>query len=240
MLVALVAMVGVSIDAEAQTVRRFDDAGDGSQSQIYIPGMPVPQPAAAPAAGDAASSQPGGDAEASDEGSYQISLYGTRGRRARASELAARPADELYRGVIPGTRDEMAHLADARRAGAQTGSPNQLTWIGFLPEASRTRVFFQSPRPMRYQVQRGAGEQPQVVLTFENAEIPTRNFSRFIDASFFKRAVTRIDARELSGGGVEVTIDLREEVNPQVSTDGEYLYLDFPHQTSRSTQARAN
>src|SRR5690554_5522781 len=91
MIAATLAMImGASVDAEAQTVKRYDDAGDGSQSQMYIPGMPVPQPTAAPAAGN-------GEAAASEEGenvgSYQISMYGTRSenqRRARTSEIVNR------------------------------------------------------------------------------------------------------------------------------------------------------
>lgn len=242
MIAATLAMTAASVDAQAQTIKRYDDAGDGSQSQIYIPGMPVPQPAQPASGGEG-----GGEAqeEAGEEGegagSYQISLYGTRSenvRRAEAAQMANRPAGELYRGVIPGTRDELPHLSDARREGARSDRPNQLTWVGFQPQQARTRVFFQSPRPMRYRVNRGVGESPSVVLVFENAEIPARNFSRFIDASYFGRAVTRIDAREV-GGDVEVTIALREQVEPQVNTQGEYLYVDFPYQGSESKQASA-
>ncbi|TXC78084.1 hypothetical protein FRC91_04970 [Bradymonadales bacterium TMQ1] len=237
MIAAALALSAASVDAQAQTIKRYDDAGDGSQSQIYIPGMPVPQPARPASGGEGGGeTQEEAGEEGAGEGSYQISLYGTRSdamRRAETAQLANRPIGELYRGVIPGTRDELPHLSDARREGARADRPNQLTWVGFQPEASRTRVFFQSPRPMRYRVNRGVGESPSLVLVFEHAEISTRNFSRFIDASYFGRAVTRIDAREV-GGDVEVTILLREQVEPQVNAQGEYLYVDFPHQGSES------
>lgn len=239
MIAATLAIAGVSVDAQAQTIKRYDDAGDGSQSQIYIPGMPVPQPAQ-PASGGGEAQEEASE-EGEDVGSYQISMYGTRSqnmRRAETAQLANRPVGELYRGVIPGTRDELPHLSDARREGARADRPNQLTWVGFQPEETRTRVFFQSPRPMRYRVNQGMGEQPSLVLIFEDAEIPTRNFSRFVDASYFGRAVTRIDAREV-GSDVEVTLQLREQVEPKVSTEGEYLYVDFPYQPSESAQASA-
>ena len=37
--------------------------------------------------------------------------------------------DELYKGMIPGKRDDVEHIT---RKAAKTAAPNKLTWIGFL------------------------------------------------------------------------------------------------------------
>lgn len=214
-------------DAEAQTIRNYSDSGT-TNVQVVAPGQPVPQQQAAPAAEEGEAR--GEEGASAPVGSYRISLHGQAGTRQQQEErqrILGLEADELYRGVIPGTRDEVAHMRRAREDGARTERPNPLTWIGFQPEADRTRVFFQSPRPMQYSIQR---ETDGLVVVFENARIPDRNFSRFIDASYFGRTVSRIEAAQGSGQTVRVKLQLRESVEPTVRVEGEYLFLEFPHQ----------
>ncbi len=226
-----------SASADAQRVRTFDDqaGASGQEASVHIPGAPAPQQSGQE---PQVIQQDDGDGESSDEtvdaGSYQISLHGQqpqRHRQAQRSELLSKEHTELYRGIIPGKRDEVAHMRWAQQRGAAANLPNPITWVGFQPEENRTRVFFQSPRPMQYQLQESA-EANELVVIFSNAHIPSRNFSRFIDASHFGRVVERIEASEERGKRVKITLQMRERVEPNITTDGGYLYLDFPHQSS--------
>ncbi len=221
-----------SASADAQRVRTFDDQVDTEGQQgVAIPGAPAPQPqpaepAPAPTGDDAAGGEDGED-EAS-MGSYQISIYG-QGQRGASGIDAGRLQDpmQLYQGIIPGKRDFVSHLESARKQGEASGAPNQITWVGFQPDENRTRIFFQTPRPASYQV-REAFAEGQIIVTFENARIAERNFSRFIDTSHFDRVVQRIETQETRGGNVQVTLTVSDNVEPSISTEGDYLYLDFP------------
>ncbi len=226
------AMTLAAATSEAQTVRTYGDDGGGTTSgaQVHVPGAPVPQQQAqeSPAPRE-------GDGESSDDrpvGSYNIRMYGTAGaqaRQERTREVLARDHTELYRGIIPGKRDDIPHLERAKKDGERTDRPNPLTWVGFQPEETRTRIFFQSPRTMQYRLQESR-EGDNLIVIFDNASISTRNFSRFIDTSYFDRSIQRIEAAETRDGNVRVTLTMRDDVRPSVSTDGQYLYVDFPHQ----------
>lgn len=213
--------------ADAQTIRTFGDVDSGGTTVRYA-GAPQPA-AAAPSAAEAATEPAADGARSEQVGSYQIGLYGannSRSPKAQQSEVFRREPAELYQGIIPGVRDALPHLT---RSAHQVGSATPLTWVGFQAEETRTRVFFQSPRPLNYQV-RKAQDGRDLIVVFENTRITERNFSRFIDASFFDRAVRRIEASEKRGGIVEVRLTMNEDVSPKVSVEGEYLYLDFAHQ----------
>ncbi|MFU8807329.1 MAG: AMIN domain-containing protein, partial [Bradymonadaceae bacterium] len=134
---------------------------------------------------------------------------------------------ELYRGIIPGQRDLLPHLEQAKAQGQSSSRPNQLTWIGFLPEENRTRVFFQGARAPQHEMQRSNDGQ-SLTITFRNARLPKSNFSRFIDTSFFERSVTRIETKA-QRGDVIVTISLKSGAQPTVNREGDYLFFDFPH-----------
>ncbi len=233
-----------STTADAQRIQRFDDSGgDSGESAVHLPGAPAPEPVEQEVQ---YVDPPGEESESDGEGdetvgSYRISVHGegaAPGQRQRgsSSELLSRDHTELYRGVIPGKRDDVEHLRGVKEDGKSSARPNPVTWVGFQPDSERTRVFFQSPRPVQYQLQE-AFEEGELVVIFDNATIPERNFSRFIDASHFDRAVKRIEAEETRDGNVKVTLTMRENVEPSISTDGEYLYLDFPHTSGSRAQA---
>lgn len=218
--VCLASALLLSVDVEAQRIRNFSGQTDGTTS-----GAAVQTQSSSASTGEASAGD--GQAAGSDSevvGSYRIGIYGRHDeQRARErQQLASLDPSELYRGVIPGKRDAVDHIR------SQPNGANPLTWVGFQPEESRTRVFFQSPRPLQYRVNRDA-ESGDLLVVFSNARITERNFSRLIDTSYFNRNVTRIEARERRDRSVEVRISLRENVEPSVSTDGQYLYLDFPH-----------
>ncbi len=226
-----------AFDAEAQRVRTFGDDGDGGQSsQVVVPGAPAPEQE--PQEPQIIQQEPA--PEESDEGdapptSHSIRMHSptSQGAQSAAPELLSAEHTELYRGIIPGKRNEVEHLSEIKKRGSADRSPNPITWVGFQPEDDRTRVFFQAPRPVQYQVQ-GAPRDGELVVIFENAEIPKANFSRFIDTSFFNRAVTRIETTETRDGNVKVTLKMRRNLEPEISTDGEYLFFDFPHRAGDS------
>lgn len=134
-------------------------------------------------------------------------------------------ADLVYTGVIPGARDSLPHISRTQRHGAD-GRRNTLTWIGFQPLEGTTRVFIQTGRPAQYQVV----ESPDgltLTVRLRDTTIELSNFRRWIDASYFGRAVSRIDAARGGDGVTEVTIDLSRTAAYTVEGAGEYLYVDF-------------
>lgn len=190
-------------------------------------------PAASPGAGAAPAAGAAGQTAAASPESYVVKIYD--GGKASAPAQAAPEVDtpkewpKMYRGIIPGQRDEISHLRDARRSGTAARKPNQLTWVGFVPGDNTTRVFVQGARTPEFNVVR---EGNALIVTISNARIPTRNFSRSIDASFFERAVQRIETRQTKRD-VQVRIELREGQDPTISGENGYVYFDFPYSAPR-------
>ncbi|MBA2663013.1 MAG: AMIN domain-containing protein [Bradymonadaceae bacterium] len=232
-----------TIDAAAQKIHTYSDNGTNtsvSTTSTHIPGAPVPSRPATQASGEGEAARPAGEqGEAGEWSYYEVSLQGG-GQRPQSADALARilglEQKELYRGVIPGKRDRPAHLERAHIAGQKTADPNQLTWIGFVPEEKRTRVFLQAARTPQYQIGR-SDDGLKITVTLENTRLPQKNFSRFIDTSFFKRGVTRIETAQQRGGSVQVTIQLDARQEPTVTRDGDYIYLDFPHTPSSSSSS---
>lgn len=232
------ALTFATATADGQRIQRFDDEAGGSPEEgVSVPGAPAPaQPEPQTQQVAPPDDQDGGedDGEEGPTGSFRISIHGEDGSSSASrpgsadpSEFADRDNTELYRGIIPGERDEVEHLRQVKEDGESSRGPNPITWVGFQPDTDRTRVFFQAPRAVQYQLEERF-EDNELVLVFQNARISDRNFSRFIDASHFGRVVERIEAVE-DGGNVNVTLTVSDDVEPSISTDGEYLYLDFPH-----------
>ncbi len=215
----------VSPAVMAQTIHTYGETEAASPAPVMESQAPQP------GAGEAARPE-GSDDAVMDY--YQVSTYnaqpssraGARPNEALLKILSLDPK-ELYRGVIPGPRDRPQHLERAHVSGQNTSSPNQLTWIGFAPEKTRTRVFLQSARIPDYEIARSE-DGKKFTITFANTQLPERNFSRQIDTSFFKRPVQRINAGQ-SKGSVQVTIQLDKGQEPTIIRDGAYLFIDFPH-----------
>lgn len=223
---ALVAVLTLlSADAFAQKVRRFDSGNSNNSSAnanantsgatnttAWYPGMPVPTNNS----GEQAAATKTADGT-KVSGSY-VTTFNKAYQRKRGLALNL-PQEKLYRGIIPGTRDDMPHL---QRAKAQSG--NKVTWIGFQPKAEGgSRVFIQTSASPSYNVD----DSGQIVtVTLSDTGIPLRNFSRFIDTTFFKANVLRIESKQISSDTV-VTITLREGARPSVDSSGNYVYLDF-------------
>lgn len=136
--------------------------------------------------------------------------------------------DELYKGMIPGKRDDVAHIT---AKAAKTSAPNKLTWVGFIPEKRRTRIFFQFADAPVYDQSIASDK---IVLTFSNTKAIEKNFMRVIDARFYKRVVKRIETKRRRGKKIVVTLFLREAAEPQFDASGNYLYVDFAHTPEKS------
>lgn len=135
---------------------------------------------------------------------------------------------ELYSGVIPGKRDEVEHISKAVEKGKKEATPGQLTWIGFLPEKTRTRVFLQTPGVENYEATRSE-DRKTLTITLPQTKISTRNVTRPVDTSAYKRKVTNIQAKRKRGKTVHVHLSVEASSEPQISRIGEFIYIDFSH-----------
>ena len=138
-------------------------------------------------------------------------------------EDLTKPQEEIYRGIIPGKRDDLAHVDHKK----PSSKKNLITWIGFVPEKTRTRVFLQVNDELNYS-ESTSDDGSQIILTFENTKVENYNLMRFIDASHFDRSVKRIDASR-KGKTVTVTITVTPGSSPNISRKNNYIYLDFPY-----------
>lgn len=129
--------------------------------------------------------------------------------------------EKIYTGIIPGKRDALPHLSDKAR------KHHVLTWIGFVPEKTRTRVFFQASEGTDYAMDRSE-DGSQIILTFDDTRVENYNLMRFIDASHFGRDVKRIDVKR-KRKVVTVTVTVVPGAQPNASRKNGYIYLDFAH-----------
>jgi len=223
--------------AFAQKIRSYTDSAEsqyGTDGGVSIPGGP--RAAAAPAADPAAPPVEGAEGDESSQYSEVVRFQGGRSANVPASQLDLKP-EEMYRGVIPGTRDSVEQFEKNQK---QTG-PNQLTWVGFQPRDASTRVFFQTTREPNYTM---STEGSTIIVTFFDTKLAAKNNGRFIDTSFFNRNVTRIESKK-KGKNVEVRISMKEAERPQVNATDRFVYFEFAPEkkqtetTSKSPSARA-
>lgn len=229
--------------ASAQTIRKYGDSDSGSTSgsqsssgnssgRAWYPGMPAPQQSSGGGEQQAAPQQAadqGAEGEEQAVTSHRITIFSGKKNGANSPRTTLDlTLDQLYRGVIPGTRDKVAHLSRASESGADANKPNMLTWLGFRPTDKHTRVFFQTARKADYHIRRKQ-DPPVVEIIIKNTQISASNFSRFIDTSYFKRNVKRVEAKKTDSTTVELTIELDKFEQPTVRQEGNYVYLDFPH-----------
>jgi hypothetical protein len=241
--------VAFASPAFAQTIRTYGDtdsnSGGGQSSsasgggQAWYPGMAAPQQAsddqqqAAPqkqqAAGAGGEHGEAGQGEQQATASHRITIFsGAKNSKNSPRTTLDLAVDKLYRGVIPGTRDQVAHLSRAQKSGANQSKTNQLTWLGFRPTDSQTRIFFQTARKADYHIRRKQTP-PVIEIVVKNTKISAKNFSRFIDTSFFDRNVKRVEAKKVDSSTVEIAIELKTFEQPTVRQEGSYVYLDFPY-----------
>jgi hypothetical protein len=241
---ALFCTVAFLSTAEAQKIRSYGDTESGSTSgsstgssgggsaQGWYPGMPVEQQSNDSQQANTQqkeSGEAGEEGEEGDEGigpSHRITMFTGKKNSGPRTTLDL-TLDKLYRGIIPGTRDEVEHLS--RLAEESDSATNQLTWLGFHPTDEHTRVFFQTSKQADYDIKRRQTP-PVIEIELNNAQISSKNFSRFIDTSFFNRNVKRVEAKRSGKDKVTIVIELESFEQPSVRRDGKYVYLDFPYQ----------
>ncbi len=238
----------------AQEIRQYGnqggDSGGGGESSgdaeggTYYPGQPQPETEQTSSEGrESASGEESNEGDSESAGSYRIRLHGEddseddeqNDDNTSAEAPVDKPPSELYGGVIPGARDEVEHLKDDESS--ESSKPNRLTWLGFKPERDRTRIFLQTSRTPEYDVTEE--DDGTIVVALEDTNIAARNFSRTIDASYFNRNVRTIRARP-RGERVRIEIDMQESESPSISTEGQYLYLDFARDSEETSPQQAN
>jgi hypothetical protein len=207
-----------------------------------MPGMPIPSRGGD---GSARGADPGGRQQGSEQRRSRKGSQASEAVVFRGSELPKRerddkprvtlelPEEKMYSGIIPGKRDKVEHLEKFYRD--KNGRANRIVWVGFIPEQTRTRIFFQTTQSADYDWSTVTEEDGsrEIVLTFEKTRPSRYNFVRHIDASEYERSVERIDARK-KGGTVVYTIRLGEDApTPKVSSEGKFLFFDFPHTSKR-------
>ena len=209
---------GAQAEAQYGNQQGSTSVSTGANTNTQAP--TVSTPATAQAQGEPAAQGEGAD-QAVDTTSY-VTVFKPGG--ASAPLPVDLTPDKMYRGVIPGTRDEVDHLVEAREKSSTRRNRNQVTWVGFQANESSTRVFFQTGRESSYDLGQDGGS---ITVTFNDTRLAARNFGRFIDTSFFKRNVTRVDVKQVNKTTVVATIQLRQFEQPDVDRNGNYLYLDF-------------
>jgi len=117
--------------------------------------------------------------------------------------------------------DESAPLRRQRPAGGRS----LMTFVGFIPQPSGSRVFVRTSGPVRYSVTQGGDK--TVVLELENARINVHNNTRPLDTSQFDSPVERIEPHQAAGQTVRVQIRLRDAVPYQAKQEGNEVFLDF-------------
>lgn len=230
-------ILGVASPAMAQKIHTYGQASQGTAGTT--------QGAAVQTTG-AQSAPTGASADAADTTAEEAGEYSGEVRMSAASRfdhLGARQTldltlDKLYRGVIPGMRDTVAHLSKAHAKGQNQANRNELTWLGFEPTDDYTRVFFQTARKADYNILRKQNP-AQIEVTLTNTEIAARNFGRFIDTRFFGRNVKRVEATQLDPSTLKIIIELETFAQPTVRESGNYIYLDFPNDAAPAAEAQS-
>ncbi len=127
-LLASAFILACSINANAQEIRRYDDAGSGKKAATTTSAADAGEPA-----------------------DFVTTFNGAVKKKRGKIDLAP---DKLYRGIIPGTRDLMPHVEAAKRS----TRTNTLTWVGFQPKNDGSaRIFLQTASSAVYS-QSGEGK----------------------------------------------------------------------------------
>lgn len=197
---SLIIALLLTTTATAQEIRRFDDAGRTTTTTSKL------------------QSTHAGETKKEGKADNFVTVFNSNFRKQRG--IVNLPPEKLYRGIIPGTRDSMPHVEHAK----QNNATNTLTWVGFQPNKDGSaRIFIQTASNADYEK---SSDGTHVQITLSATTIPLRNFSRFIDTSFFGNNVQRIESKQV-GDDVIITISLKESASPSIQKDGNYLYLSF-------------
>ncbi len=200
-----------------------------SAQSVWDSGVSAPANAPAELAAPVQGPQTGASAlpqeEAGEDGEAPFSNNRMEGLQAAAAEQGWFYGSEIYRGVTPNEVDTLPHISSSQHRG-ETGN-NTLTWVGFQPFETYTRVFLQTGRPAQYQV-RESPDGLTITIRLRDTSVDFTNFYRWIDTSHFGRPVNMIDTARSDDGVTEVTIDLSRFAEYSIVAEGGYLFIDFP------------
>lgn len=131
--------------------------------------------------------------------------------------------DQLYNGLIPGTRDEGARLPSL-----QGGA---LTWFGLqLDNPTRTRVAFRLTDGTQSAGHRAADG--SYVITIRNTSLQLHRLHRQLDARHFNRRVRSISVVS-RGNDIEVRIVHTGSEAPTMRRADGFLFVDFAERIAR-------
>ncbi len=221
---SIAAVAALLLALPAQAGDNPSDYAVGSASSPASGGNATPNPTA----NDSGKKSDGGGGDG-DRGSVisSVRMAGTSGASKEWHGLDM-PHQKLYRGVIPNVRNTTTQFDGARRR-ASKSKFDRLTWLGFQSLEDKTRVFIQTTRTPSYRVERGETE-GELVVVLQDTLPSFTNFARPIDTRFFPRSVAYIWSRRGKKGRskeVRVSIQLRRKVEFQVTSAGNYVYVDL-------------
>ena len=140
------------------------------------------------------------------------------------------PQQALYTGIIPNVRDSLPHLRNNPLLWQNTRRNrfrrNRLTWVGFQRQPQFTRVFIQTGRPTTYSVSRSV-DGVSLYITLDDTINTVSNFRRNVDTRWYPRSISGIRARRVRGRKVRIEIDTRIAAEYNISSEGNYIYVDF-------------
>lgn len=206
----------------------------GSTGIGYIPGMPLPAQAAPSEAPSAAQPAPGGARHGRSDGKIAaVKVAGQqKGAKQAKNEAPVPPpmpkpeaAQDSYRGVTPPTR----MVPENQNTFTKT-SGNQLSWIGFMPEAQTHRIFIQTTSPTTFD--RVATGPDRVEILVKDTKLAVSNNKRELEMKYFKTPFSKAYAKP-AGRHVKVIVELREPVKVDVRQQENLINIFVPVSSSK-------
>lgn len=200
----------------------------GSTGIGYIPGMPLPAQAAPSEAPSAAQPASGARHGRSDGKITAVKVAGQQKNAKQVPNEAPAPApmpapeakQDSYKGVTPPTR-----MVPENRDTFTKTRGNQLSWIGFMPEAQTHRIFIQTSSPTTFD--RVATGPERVEIIVKDTKLAVSNNKRELDMKYFKTPFSKAYAKQ-AGRHVKVTVELREPVKVDVRQQENLINIFVP------------
>jgi hypothetical protein len=102
-----------------------------------------------------------------------------------------------------------------------------IQWIGFeMKSNGGSRIFIKSSAPIEFHELNAT--EGSFALEFDKSRLITRNDQREIDTSYFYTVVQNIKAVQKDANTVNLFLKLREECEPKIIVEGNYIYIDLP------------
>jgi hypothetical protein len=199
-----------------------------------------PTPPSAPAKAEPAKSEPAKlarvEPKAADQAAplvappVQAEPRRLAGWKPEAAPFAGRPAGSAQGAKIVLAQAETPPVVQGRETlpdpkGASDFDPGQrvMTYVGFRQKSGSSEVFVRCDGKAKYRVEKMGDK---VVLELIDTRVNVKNNERPLDTSYFKSAVTKVQAVP-SGGSTRIEVDLRESVPYEVKRIGSTISIEF-------------